>query len=96
MTSARSAQTNHGSPSEVAAKVSTSPRRAVAGPAILSQGFRPFFLAAGIWAAGVVALWLAVIAGALVLPGASGAIVRTPPRNPSWRSGRCDVTVQIN
>ncbi len=70
MNSAQSAQSAHGSPSEVAAKASKSPRRAAVGPAILRQGFRPFFLAAGVWAAGVVALWLAVIAGALVLPSA--------------------------
>lgn len=43
---------------------------AAVGPAILRQGFRPFFLAAGIWAAGAVALWLAVIAGVFVLPSA--------------------------
>ena len=70
MISPRSAQPNHGNPSEVAAKASNSARRAAAGPAILRQGFRPFFLAAGVWAAGAVALWLAVIAGALVLPSA--------------------------
>ncbi|PKP84710.1 MAG: short-chain dehydrogenase [Alphaproteobacteria bacterium HGW-Alphaproteobacteria-2] len=44
--------------------------RAWAGPAILSVGFRPFFLLAGIWAALAMALWLAILAGALALPTA--------------------------
>ena len=60
------------SPSETAAPAA--PREAVrrngpfAGPAILSQGFRPFFLLAGIWA--VVALWafLALVNGWLEGP----------------------------
>lgn len=33
-------------------------RRAYAGPALFSYGFRPFFLAAGIWAAAGILLWL--------------------------------------
>ena len=33
------------------------------GPALLQQGFRPFFLAAGLWAAGALALWLAMLSG---------------------------------
>jgi uncharacterized protein involved in response to NO len=37
---------------------------------ILERGFRPFFLAAGLWGALVVAVWLAIIAGALALPSA--------------------------
>ncbi len=44
--------------------------RAYAGPALLSFGFRPFFLGASIWAAVAVALWLPVLAGALTLPTA--------------------------
>lgn len=44
--------------------------RAWAGPAILTVGFRPFFLLAGLWAALAMALWLAVLAGALALPTA--------------------------
>ena len=59
---------NDRSVSVAAAKASIAARRAYAGPAILRQGFRPFFLAAGVWAAGAVALWLAEIAGLLVLP----------------------------
>ena len=40
------------------------------GPAILSFGFRPFFLCAGIWAAGIMALWVPMLAGVLSLPTA--------------------------
>jgi uncharacterized protein involved in response to NO len=39
-----------------------------AGPAILSAGFRPFFLAASIWAALAVPTWLAAYAGGIVVP----------------------------
>ena len=42
--------------------------RAHAGPAILSAGFRPFFLAASIWAALAVPIWLAAYAGGIVVP----------------------------
>jgi uncharacterized protein involved in response to NO len=44
--------------------------RVYSGPAILSFGFRPFFLAGAAWAALAVALWLPVLAGRLVLPTA--------------------------
>lgn len=37
--------------------------RAHGGPAILSGGFRPFFLAAALWAAIAVPLWLLIFAG---------------------------------
>lgn len=40
------------------------------GPAILSFGFRPFFLAAAAWAAMAVAIWLPMLAGSLSLPTA--------------------------
>jgi uncharacterized protein involved in response to NO len=40
------------------------------GPALLQQGFRPFFLAAGLWASGALVLWLAMLMGAVVLPTA--------------------------
>jgi len=33
-------------------------RRSYAGPALFSYGFRPFFLAAGVWAAAGILLWL--------------------------------------
>jgi uncharacterized protein involved in response to NO len=44
--------------------------RAYAGPAILSYGFRPFFLGGALWAAAAVALWLPVLTGRLTLPTA--------------------------
>ena len=42
--------------------------RSHAGPVILSAGFRPFFLAASIWAAVAVPLWLGAYAEVLGLP----------------------------
>jgi uncharacterized protein involved in response to NO len=38
------------------------------GPAILSAGFRPFFLAASIWAAAAIPVWLAAYAEGFVVP----------------------------
>ncbi len=40
------------------------------GPALLSAGFRPFFLMAGFWATLALPVWLAVLAGHLDLPSA--------------------------
>ena len=40
------------------------------GPAILRQGFRPFFLAASLWATVSVALWLPLFLGRIELPSA--------------------------
>ncbi|MDU8941834.1 NnrS family protein [Ovoidimarina sediminis] len=37
------------------------------GPAVLSYGFRPFFLAGGLWAALSMALWLGMMSGSTVL-----------------------------
>lgn len=42
--------------------------RTYTGPAVLSFGFRPFFLGASIWAALIVALWLPMLEGALAIP----------------------------
>jgi uncharacterized protein involved in response to NO len=42
--------------------------RPQAGPAILSAGFRPFFLAAALWAAIGIPVWLAAFADGLVVP----------------------------
>ncbi|HSF64915.1 MAG TPA: NnrS family protein [Paracoccaceae bacterium] len=42
--------------------------RAWTGPAILSHGFRPFFLGAGLWAVLAMGGWLAMLAGALDMP----------------------------
>lgn len=45
------------------------------GPAILSYGFRPFFLGAGIWAALALSLWLAALDGRIDLGGAYGPVL---------------------
>ena len=47
----------------------TGPRKVEAGPAILQQSFRPFFMAASVWAMLAVPFWLLSYAGVLVLPG---------------------------
>jgi uncharacterized protein involved in response to NO len=41
---------------------------AAATPGLLSQGFRPFFLAAGLWAAAALGLWIVLFVGGLSLP----------------------------
>jgi uncharacterized protein involved in response to NO len=38
------------------------------GPALLSYGFRPFFLFGAVWAAAAMALWPALLAGSITLP----------------------------
>jgi uncharacterized protein involved in response to NO len=45
------------------------------GPALFRQGFRPFFLAAGVWGAAAVPLWLLVLLGELEVPTAFDSIV---------------------
>ena len=49
-------------------------RRDYAGPALFSYGFRPFFLAAGLWAAFGILLWLPQYMGAFGLPTYFGAL----------------------
>jgi len=44
------------------------------GPAILGLGFRPFFLAGGIWAGLAMLLWLLVLTGAMNLPTLMGPV----------------------
>jgi uncharacterized protein involved in response to NO len=44
--------------------------RPFAGPALLRQGFRPFFLGAGVWALAAMVLWIAILRGAVLLPTA--------------------------
>src|SRR6185437_3282886 len=44
--------------------------RAYEGPALLSHGFRPFFLFGAIYAGAMIPLWLAVFAGHVSLPTA--------------------------
>ncbi len=48
--------------------------RAWNGPAILSYGFRPFFLGAALWAAIAMVLWVPMLAGAFALPTAFGPV----------------------
>lgn len=45
------------------------------GPAILSAGFRPFFLVAAIWAAAAIPLWLAAYAEGFVMPSLLAPII---------------------
>ncbi|MEA1648920.1 NnrS family protein [Nitrospirillum sp. BR 11164] len=40
--------------------------RPYAGPMLLAEGFRPFFLAAAVWAAVALGLWVALLSGAVV------------------------------
>ena len=42
--------------------------RSFTGPALLSYGFRPFFLFGALWAALAIILWLPMLSGHLVLP----------------------------
>jgi uncharacterized protein involved in response to NO len=44
--------------------------RAWTGPAILTYGFRPFFLSAALWAGLAMALWVPMLTGLIVLPTA--------------------------
>lgn len=51
------------------------PRRvAQSGPAILSYGFRPFFLVAGLWAIAAMALWVAALTAGLPIGGSLGPV----------------------
>jgi uncharacterized protein involved in response to NO len=42
--------------------------RPFAGPALLRQGFRPFFLGAGVWAVAAMVLWISAIQGHVAIP----------------------------
>ncbi len=48
--------------------------RGYTGPAILSYGFRPFFLFGALWSAFAVALWLPMLSGQLAMPTAFGPV----------------------
>lgn len=48
--------------------------RTFTGPALLSYGFRPFFLFGALWAALAVSLWLPALSGHLALPSALAPI----------------------
>ena len=49
-------------------------RRDYAGPALFAYGFRPFFLAAGLWAAFGILVWLPQYLGLLTIPTAFGPL----------------------
>ena len=53
---------------------SPSAARRADGPAILSHGFRPFFLAAGAWGVLAMAVWLFVVLGAVAVPTAFSTV----------------------
>jgi uncharacterized protein involved in response to NO len=53
----------------MSAKTAGIPRcRPFAGPALLRQGFRPFFLGAGVWAVVAMVLWISAIQGYVAIP----------------------------
>lgn len=53
----------------MSAKTAGIPRcRPFAGPALLRQGFRPFFLGAGVWAVVAMMLWISAIQGYVAIP----------------------------
>ncbi len=45
-------------------------QRSWSGPALLSRGFRPFFLGAALWAAAAIAVWLPFFTGGVNIPTA--------------------------
>lgn len=47
---------------------------AQSGPAILSYGFRPFFLGAGLWAVAAMGLWVAALTAGLPIGGRLGPV----------------------
>ena len=53
---------------------SAAARRSWKGAAIWSRGFRPFFLAAGVWAMIGIALWPPFLSGAIEIPTAFSAV----------------------
>ena len=61
--------------------------RALAGPAILSAGFRPFFLGASIWAAVAIPLWLGAYVEGRVVPTHLAPLIwhaHPPPSSPDF------------
>lgn len=49
-------------------------RRDYSGPALFAYGFRPFFLAAGVWSAFGILLWIPQYLGAMTVPTSFGAL----------------------
>lgn len=70
--------------------------RAWKGPAILSFGFRPFFLLAGIWAALAMALWVLMLTGRDVLSTAFDPVSWACARVPVWLSWRSSGRVSVD
>ncbi|MBN9056043.1 MAG: NnrS family protein, partial [Rhizobiales bacterium] len=66
--------------SQPAARVSRAVSRGLSrtGPVLFSYGFRPFFLAGGVWAVVAMVLWIATITGRIDLAGDYGA--------PNWHA----------
>ncbi|WP_337181052.1 NnrS family protein [Shinella sp.] len=66
--------------SQPAARVSRAVPRGLSrtGPVLFSYGFRPFFLAGGVWAVVAMVLWIATITGRIDLAGDYGA--------PNWHA----------
>ena len=56
--------------SPLAHRTTAEQNRDWAGPAILSYGFRPFFLGGALWAAIAMALWIAMLSDWMTLPTA--------------------------
>ncbi|NIA71833.1 NnrS family protein [Pelagibius litoralis] len=70
MTTVLSETTENGEAGKAATATTPGGRRlAYNGPAIFSQGFRPFFLAAGVLAVVALPLWMLQFLGAVTLPG---------------------------
>ena len=61
--------------------------RATAGPAVLSQGFRPFFLLAALWAVVALGVWLFSFWGHLEVPTAFDPTVQSTTRRALGSSG---------
>src|SRR5690606_10444483 len=59
----------------VIGRVVDDPRPGLRDAAFLQHGFRPFFLAASLWAVVGVALWLLVFSGRIEIPTASAPLV---------------------
>lgn len=60
--------TFHASPGDDVMATTMQQVRAWQGPALWSYGFRPFFLAAGVWALATIAIWVPWYLGLLALP----------------------------
>ncbi len=55
-------------------KTTSEQRRAYTGPIFFSRGFRPFFFAAGLWAALAMVIWVLVMVAGMALPSRMSAV----------------------